>query len=351
MKLAVAEAKSLEEEMKANQKRCFEVMDGEKRFWSLRFENKSFSKRFRAKTFEEFEHKSQMMAGVWSNYEVHMTVEEYGETEERMWWTLVFDIDGEGKSKGVRRLKSYFDKSKIPYLLDSREHIWIPDWVAARVNGWNQLRDPDVAGWLKMYFEKAFGVDGLDVGLLYYGSHQIRAPYSRHLATQTWQTFVDFEGRYNLLAGEADSKEERLEMLAGADKFASFFNRAVNNGRTLWEAFVSSEENAGIVSKSNSFYDSLTKMILPKGYRGIMLWRVICPYLINVKGYDRTTVKKEVLDWLTLCSSSPSDDRDLFGYVDRQYEAFKRKGSRPLKVETLLKLYPELGKLMEKVTP
>ena len=167
----------------------FKAFNGNERRWSIRREN-HWSKWFIPKSVEE------LLTQIDDNCELNFSTGRYRNDHLR-YWTMVIDIDlVDGKEDDrlkeleMQKVVKLLEKFKICFLVDTRFHIWIPDWETCLVEDWtSKYNNPNFSSSLKYYLERTCKLKVGSVDTRPWTNHLIRAPYSKHLRTNSVQRF------------------------------------------------------------------------------------------------------------------------------------------------------------------
>jgi hypothetical protein len=350
----------------------FNVFSGENREWSFVVPPARFTKPFAASSVDEIMRRKNSLFGP-NQAELHMSVETFvcvGYTEldlsERLDWLLIFDFDygepyeglDDGYNKKVEasnQVSSILDKFGFLYFKDSRNHLWIPSWQSMKVLNWNNLFGSEFAFRLHQYLVNVCKLpEGIhiDSNLWKASRHKIRAPYSMHMETGKRQVlyFNGTEIRPEELSyywnGKFLSREERKKCL---DAFENFVRYSDLCGQQIIEATTKENEKEFRLSNSHEWIEKLLQMPVPTGFRGMFLWLVIMPYLVNVKCLSEKDVILTIENWLDKSNGNRVNDRDLYYYPKSRYKRLSSNGILPISRKNLMLKYPELYQVVRGV--
>ncbi|MEM3768945.1 MAG: DNA primase noncatalytic subunit PriX [Nitrososphaerales archaeon] len=79
-----------------------------------------------------------------------------------------------------------------------------------------------------------------------------------------------------------------------------------------------------------------------------ILWLIIAPYLVNVKGLSIEKAERVALEYLERCNKVKKIEGNLRGLARYYVKYAKGQGLKPLSIKTLKEKYPELFKIIEK---
>jgi hypothetical protein len=218
------------------------IFDGQEREFCLRRKDGSYSKRFMIKN------KEQLLANIayYSHnqpFEINFSVQRIKlPSRHPFTWSLIMDLDGSRKGTNANRLKELLNKFSIIYLVDSRLHLWIPDWQTCLIPNWNSLYG-DLNGFvlpLKYYLEKVANFSGcsIDEQLWNTKRHLMRMPYSSHHSSNSIQKFMrEREEALAIWDGSYfDSDLSEHDTYYYAQNFKKFIEVAIEYGKEIIQA-------------------------------------------------------------------------------------------------------------------
>jgi hypothetical protein len=169
----------------------FKTFNGNERKWSVRKNDNSWSKWFIPSSV------SDLIARIedYEKCELHFSTGRYDNYLQLRYWTMVIDLDSLNrkeddkiKEREVRKIAKLLDRFGLCYLVDSRYHIWIPDWETVLVDDWRQKYNNDrFISSMKYYLEKTARLKECIIDTNPWKNHLIRTPYSKHLKTNSTQ--------------------------------------------------------------------------------------------------------------------------------------------------------------------
>jgi len=334
----------------------FQIFDGHEREWAIRDSEGYFTKRFRpTKALQLASLITAITAGN-KKYELHMSIQRFSEKGNMIDWTFIVDLDGDfvDRKRYALKLKTLFDNYKLFYLVDNRLHFWFPDWEHVGIKEWNNyFGDEDFWLSMKYYLESVCRMQkfcSIDQQLWNTNRHLIRAPYSLHLETMTRQEFIGINESelFDLWLGKGNMLKRTTYY---AENFENFIHQSLEYGKEL---VISMEENPTPIKEINPsiqvkyrWIEKLLKTPVPRGWRGILLWLVITPYLVNVKKYPLQEAHKIAKSWVDKSFGDKILDNDLYNYVRSTYHHFASRGLLPCSPITLSKKFPELYKYLK----
>jgi len=225
----------------------FDTFNGNERKWSVKNDD-SWSKWFIPNSVSDLIVKIKN----YENCELHLSTGRYDSNLQLRYWTMVVDIDLLNGKKDDRikecemqKITKLLDKFGLCYLVDSRYHIWIPDWETVLVDDWRQKYNNDYfISSMKFYLEKTAKLKESIIDTNPWRNHLIRAPYSRHLKTNSVQRFLreymqkiinteitdDFEVSMKIWNGSFLDISNKLTTFDYAKRFKKFIEVAEEEG-------------------------------------------------------------------------------------------------------------------------
>jgi hypothetical protein len=297
-----------------------------------------------------------------SYFEVHMSVQQYDAKDTAFNWTMVFDIDGTNIEEACKQICALLDHFDIFYLVDTRYHIWIPNWQTRVLSQWNSYFG-EKAKYIALYVETVCNLQRygctIDKHILSTQNHLIRSPYSPHLETKSIQKFFKqpFKSNETMNIDEAlamwNGTSLTSETIAGhQEKFAQFVKTAVELGWQIdfmlnMEKYKLSYQQKPMPKvKEVAWMEKLLKTSIPKGYRHYTLWLVLTPYMA-CKTRNVKEAVEELERWLKLSNADEIDDRDLYWYAREHYLYCVEHEIKPISKERLKERFPELYRIFE----
>lgn len=347
----------------------FKAFSGVHREWMLYTVPSRFSRPFSANSFNEIESRKLSLFGP-NIAEYHFSVELYSRIndeiclDDRIGWTLIFDFDfglayqqleevdeSNKKREAAATVSSLLDKFGVLYFMDSRNHLWIPDWETLKVQSWPGMFGTEFVVRLHQYLANVAKLPKgiyIDSNLWKASRHKIRAPYSYHIKSGERQILLFKGKRINIedlcyyWEGEFLDKRQKQDYM---DAFANFIFYADKCGAEIIGATTQKDDELLAISvnaKSYGWTEKLLEKPVPVGFRGLFLWLVIMPYLVNVKKLAERDVIALVHKWLDKSHGDRIRDSDLYQYPKRRYKPVKAQGIMPISLKNLMLKYPEL---------
>jgi len=120
-------------------------------------------------------------------------------------------------------------------------------------------------------------------------------------------------------------------------------------GQQIIEATTKEDERVIQSFNNHEWIERLLQTLVPKGFRGMFLWLVILPYLVNVKKLSEAEVISTVEKWLDKSHGNRTNDRDLYYYPRSRCRRLKSSGILPISLKNLILKYPELYQVIRGV--
>lgn len=350
----------------------FQSFCGPHREWTLFAPPSRFVRPFSANSFETIERRKCSLFGP-NPVEYHFSVELYScvgssrlDLTDRIGWTLVFDFDCGLSYEGIQEeadkyaamqaVSEVLDKFHVLFFTDSRYHIWIPDWETMLVPNWNKLFGSVFVTRMHQYLVFVSNLpEGIyiDANLWKTARHKIRMPYSIHLKSGERQVLmldgkeIPEELASFYWSGEFLTKQEKKEYM---ESFHIYVQVADKLGQEIIDATTKKEHLDQIPSsKYCKWIEDLLKKPVPIGFRGLTLWLIIMPYLVNVRRLPLEEVVEQVHKWLDISHGDRTRDYDLYSYPKSRYAWFKSKSILPISLRKLMLKYPELYRALREV--
>lgn len=227
--------------------KILDLFDGYNREWWILFKDGKYTKCFFPESVYDIlkfsEYKSL------DECEFHFSVQRFsGNDVNRMFdWDFIIDIDGcslDTRKKICLDIMKLLDSFNLVYLVDSRFHIWFPNWIHSCIEEWNKYFSREYALYMKYFLEITCNFKGkadVDSALWYTNRHKIRVPYTFHLKDNSLQVFYDssfqvlpFERLYNIWTGKS---LHHSEIYKYNKYFLEFLDYAFDMGKVLFEGF------------------------------------------------------------------------------------------------------------------
>jgi len=283
----------------------------------------------------------------------------------RVSWDFFLDLDCDEEFDAARKAaykaKQVLEKFNIEnYILkfSGRRgfHLLIPGLSLDIFQpGEFRLAYPKLAVMLARFFEAVIYEPKVKVDLSVYKPRQLmRAPYSWHEKTGLLSIPLDDPLKFKL----EDAKPENTKI------HSLYIKGDVGEARKLLEAVRDwiedqGEEEPGLKilsygkikqdARGYGWVERLLEHPVDDG-RHRILWLIVAPYLVNIKGLSVEDAKKEALDYLQKCSKIKPIEGDLGRLADYYVNYASRVGLKPVSLQTLTR-EPQYRDLYEILKP
>jgi len=338
----------------------FNTVNGCFREWTVVGEQKRFTKNVFVSDAESLYRRKISLFGP-KPAEYHMSVGTFVEppaTEEKLiGWTFILDVDHPVSFKKRRAFEKLIDLLNlfgVYHLTDNRFHIWMPEWQTSCTTRWDSYIGTINMTYIHYYLTytaKLNEIGALLDGMLWKnGRHKIRMPYSIHLQSGSQQQMYHYQKPIPLNEFEmfwlGKSVENVHEYLLS---FREFISHAVNHGRIIYEAVTDVKEIRPGRKNSYGWIEKTLETPIPVGYRGMLLFLAIMPYLVNVKKLEMSECKRKVHTWLDMSYGNRIVDRDLYMYPTYSYRRIQSLGILPASLKTISEKYPNVFRIVQEL--
>jgi hypothetical protein len=268
----------------------------------------------------------------------------------RISWDFFLDLDSENledakraASKAVKAL-AYFNVESFILKFSGRRgfHLIIPGLsLDVFAPGEFRLAYPKLAVMLAEWFKAVINEPNVKVDLTVYKPRQMmRAPYSIHEETRL--VSIPVEDPLKFRVKEAKIEHVKIHELPLKGR-AGEAGELLESVREWWKTQTPTEPGLKIISrgkvdeaqsKAYRWIERLIESPIDDG-RHRVLWFILAPYLVNVKGLSLEEAEQIALDYLTKCSRIKPIEGDLNRLVKYYVEYAARTGLKPPSLKTL----------------
>ncbi len=294
-----------------------------------------------------------------------LKLEEAGPDKLRVNWDFFLDLDSEkfedAKRAAVKALKTleHFHVKDYVLKFSGRRgfHLILPGLTLDIFEaGQYRLAYPQLAVNLAKFFEIVINEPTVKVDIQVYQPRQMmRAPYSIHEETGLVSVPVENPLEFKVENSKVENVRITPIIMAGA----------VGEARELlfslrdWLKEQKQIEGLKILSwgeakrgggRGYGWIERLLANPVDDG-RHRLLWLVVAPYLVNVKGVPLLEAEKTAYEWLVECSGTKPVEGDLNQLAKYYVEYAARTGLKPLSLSTIKTKpeYRELWKIVSEV--